>query len=87
MTEDRKKPGWGFWVMVLLVALGTYPLSMGPYWWLCHQCRIPRPIKDVLDTFYDPVWESSWSGPEWIQSAVTDYLHWWTRDQPPIPAD
>jgi hypothetical protein len=35
MTSDRKKPGVAFWAtVVLVVALGAYPLSWGPACWV-----------------------------------------------------
>src|SRR5579863_2882764 len=72
MTDRQPAPA--FWLTVALVAvLVGYPLSMGPYWWLCHQIRVPHLIRSAADAFYDPVWEAHWSGPEWIRQPIRSY--------------
>ena len=85
---SRKKPGVAFWATVALVAVVVgYPLSMGPYWRLCHEVQIPQPIRDGLDAFYEPVWEARWTGPEFVQLAVGGYLNWWTSGCRSLPVD
>jgi hypothetical protein len=56
---------------------------MGPYWWLCHQVRIPEPVRDGIDVLYEPIWRARWNGPKCMQEAIHRYLHWWTVDLPP----
>lgn len=37
MEDSRKKPGWAFWaIVVVVVALVGYPVSFGPTCWINH---------------------------------------------------
>jgi len=81
MSDERKKPGAAFWMTVALVLalvlLLAYPLSIGPYWWLHNHITLPVQIENALNAFYDPIWKTCWSGPDWFGNVIRDYLGWW----------
>ncbi|HEY3967385.1 MAG TPA: hypothetical protein VGM05_22685 [Planctomycetaceae bacterium] len=53
MSEDRKKPGWAFWtIVVMVVVLLGYPFSLGPAVWLTGR-RYLR--ESTVSSFYWPV--------------------------------
>ena len=55
MSEERKKPGWAFWVTVVLLSLVLYVASVGPMEWLDAHDYLPIPIKTACQFFYWPL--------------------------------
>jgi hypothetical protein len=60
MTIDRKKPGVAFWAtVVVVVVLFAYPLSYGPWLWICGATNPPDLIRDVGSAFFSPISKAS----------------------------
>ena len=58
---SRKKPAVAFWATVgLVVALGVYPLSLGPAMWMERHGWLPQPI---LIPVLNP---GGWFGKAWL---------------------
>ena len=71
-VNDRKTPGFGFWVIVAALATVAYPLSFGPACWFVARAEL-RTRADLVNLPYRPVvWVySRSSGP--IEAAI----HWY----------
>ena len=71
---DRKKPGWTFWMTVVLIALPLlYVVSFGPWCW-----AISGSIRDRGDrpsTFYRPILWVWLHGPK----PTWDVVYWYAN--------
>jgi hypothetical protein len=68
---DRKKPGWAFWAVVVLVALPVlYVASFGPACWLARDHLIS---DDVAVDTYRPLIHVANCGPSRIRRVVATY--------------
>jgi hypothetical protein len=77
MSDDRKKPGVGFWLTVALVAVVVYPLSIGPVIWLDRKGLLPESFELALRAFYWPVIQAYHHGPEPVQDVLDRYGDLW----------
>ncbi len=75
--EQKKKPGVAFWATVVvvaaLVAIVSYPLSLGPALWLrnrgvisvMHFEALLTPLLDLIKMLPDPVRASLFGALDW----------------------
>jgi hypothetical protein len=72
MSDNRKKPGWAFWaVVVVVVMLVVYPLSIGPACWISSRTSIGATAASVI---YQPMmWVTSRS------ERAEQVLSWYCR--------
>jgi hypothetical protein len=80
MTPSCKKPGVAFWAtlpVVVLLALLTYPLSIGPAQWICEHGWVSENTQMALESFYWPVTWLYDHGPEFIRRALAWYGSFW----------
>lgn len=54
MVEQRRKPGWAFWLTVAVVGLVLYVASFGPACWLA--VRTETADSDMFIAAYQPMW-------------------------------
>ena len=82
MNDERRKPGFSFWVTVtVIVALVAYPLSIGPATWLeAHGIReqIPKVIDDAVFHFYAPLRWVLENSPEPVERAIRWCVSFWS---------
>ncbi len=76
MSEERKKPGVGFWAAVGGALLGLYVVSYGPWMWFVVWRLESMASIDGGGFFAPLVWASN-DGPEWISGPYNAYLKWW----------
>jgi hypothetical protein len=85
---DRKKPGVAFWAtVVVVVVLGAYPLSFGPWCWVCSRVSLPSVVHEATSFFYSPIlrawfpdaddqgWLDGWDG----QGRICDVINWYAN--------
>jgi hypothetical protein len=75
MSEERKKAGAGFWCIVLLVvALVSYPLSFGPAcWWFSDSELDGGVVVNIASNVYWPIGWLAQNGPESLSDAINWY--------------
>jgi hypothetical protein len=79
---NRKKPGWAFWTVVVVV-LVVYPLSMGPASWLGRQAGSPFWLSRAIAAIYQPLWWIEGRLPQFVSDQQARYLGWWIGEEPP----
>lgn len=80
MSEERKRPGVGFWATVLAVLILLYPLSTGPFIGLVSSGIISEPTGEaVVETFYAPlVWATDHLPA--VEASLNWYVRLWAAD-------
>ncbi len=73
MSDERKKPSFGFLCTVALTALALYALSFGPAAWLLDRRMLPAWAGPTIQYVYWPICYESSYGPRPIRQAIEWY--------------
>ena len=70
MSEERKKVGAGFWIVIAAIVALAYPVSIGPACWISS--RAGRG-SEFVSWVYSPVIRICDKGPDFVRRIVRSY--------------